>query len=411
MQTTQTADQTIIGAPQGSILDIVARAWAEGQAPTVSLRPTVRIGSVTLIPVAIDNGNDALKGAALHATTDAQGVSHTTLRTVRIPTAFAPAEQIQGTQEITYTCEGMSFWTGETALRHQGGSLRIGPTRQRLDDDRQRWFIGAGIVELLRTAGYEPGEYQIALCLAVPNTEIIIEGDDAKPTVEPRTLDALTRYLKGKVWEIGRTDDETRTTPETWTIRVATVLPLAQTAGTVVAVTRAPNGRQMLNLDAGGMRVIDIGGGDLHVCEVSFKPSRMINRRPGDGTIRIAKALRNDPKFTGLIRGDVEAQQALVGKQVMKSGRWVNISADVARVVASNGQEMLADVLGELRDSRQFVTITGGGVRLLNGLLTDVLAHEAKQAGQDYLLVDGPLSSLLNVIGALFGLIHRAAGK
>ena len=44
-------------------------------------------------------------------------------------------------------------------------------------------------------------------------------------------------------------------------------------------------------------------------------------------------------------------------------------------------------------------------------LLTAVLAHEAKEPGRDYLLVDGPLASNLNAIGALFGLIFRAAGK
>ena len=48
---------------------------------------------------------------------------------------------------------------------------------------------------------------------------------------------------------------------------------------------------------------------------------------------------------------------------------------------------------------------------LLRSLLSDVLAHEAKLPGQDYLLVDGPLASQLNSIGALFGLIFRAAGK
>lgn len=405
--------QPILDAPKGSILDIVARAWATGQDAAVPLRPTVRIGSATLIPVAIDNGNDALKGGVLRLDPDLREGEpiRSLLTTIRIPTAFAEAQEIQGARETTYMCDGVSFWTGETALRYRGGSLRIGPTRQRLDDDRQRWFIGAGIVELLRTAGYEPGEYQIALCLAVPNTELVIEKDEKgadQPTVDIRTREALLRHLKGKVWQITRDDDDRR--PELWTIRVVTVLPLAQTAGTVVAVTRAPQGKSVIDLDD-GMRVIDIGGGDLHICEVTFNPSRMINRRPGDGTIRIARALRIDPKFSGLIKNDVEAQQALVRRQVTKSSRKVSIAEDVARVVASSGQAMVADVLAELRDSNQFVTITGGGVLLLNGLLTDVLAHEEKQSGQDYLLVDGPLASQLNVIGALFGIIFKAAGK
>lgn len=68
-------------------------------------------------------------------------------------------------------------------------------------------------------------------------------------------------------------------------------------------------------------------------------------------------------------------------------------------------------MLGELREGSQYVVITGGGVLLLRSLLTDVLAHEAKEPGRDYLLIDGPLASQLNAIGALFGLIFRAAGK
>ena len=67
------------------------------------------------------------------------------LTTIRVPTAFAIAEQIQGRQEVTYQCDGVAFWTGATALAHGGDALRLGPTIQRLDDERQRWFIGAGI--------------------------------------------------------------------------------------------------------------------------------------------------------------------------------------------------------------------------------------------------------------------------
>jgi len=403
--------QPILQAPTGSILDLVARAWAAEQPAVFAVRPTVRVGSATLIPVAIDNGNDALKGAVLRQEAEvSDGGSRARLTTVRIPTAFAPAQLIQGRQEVTYACDGVTFWTGEVALAHAGDALRLGPTIQRLDDERQRWFIGAGIVELLRAAGYAPGEHQIALTLAVPNTEIVIERDEKgieQLTLDSRTREALTRYLKGKLWTITRTDDDRQ--PETWVIKVGTVLPQAQTTGSIVAITRAPNGRAVFDVE--GMRVIDIGGGDLHVCEVLFNPAQMINRRPGDGTIRIARALRNDRAFAGAIRNDVEAQQALVRQTITRASRKVSIATEVQQVVASKGNAMVADVLSELRDSTQFVAITGGGVLLLNGLLTNVLVHEDKQAGREYLLVDGPLASQLNAIGALFGLMFRAAGK
>jgi hypothetical protein len=404
--------QPLLPAPAGSILDLVARAWSAGETAAFPVHPTVRIGSSILIPVAIDNGNDALKGAILRrdpALPDGEG-TRSLLTTLRVPTAFALAQTIQGRQEVTYTCDGVSFWTGGVALAHGGDALRLGPTIQRLDDERQRWFIGAGIVELLREAGYVPGEYAIALTLAVPNTEIVIERDEKgveQLTLDTRTRESLARHLKGKTWTISRTDDDAQ--PETWTIKVATVLPQAQTAGTVVALTRAPNGK--LVSDIAGLRVIDIGGGDLHVCEVVFSPAQMINRRPGDGTIRIARALRNDRAFAGVIRNDVEAQQALVRQTVVRASRNVSIAAEVQQAVASKGNAMVADVLAELRDSSQFVAITGGGVLLLRPLLADVLLYEAKEVGRDYLLVDGPLASHLNAIGTLFGLIFRAAGK
>lgn len=399
-------------APAGTIFEIVARAWAVGQPPTFAIRPTVRIGSATLIPVAIDNGNDALKGAALRLAPDIESGSlpRTLLSTIRVPTAFAIAQEIQGRQEVTYECDGVAFWTGATALAHGGDALRLGPTIQRLDDERQRWFISAGIVELLRSAGYIAGEYQIALTLAVPNTEIVIERDDKgveQLTLDAQTRQSLTRHLKGKTWTITRTDDERR--PELWTITVGSVLPQAQTTGTVVALTRASNGKQVLDLP--GMRVIDIGGGDLHVCEVIFRPAQMINRRPGDGTIRIARALRHDRRFAQTIRNDVEAQQALVKQTITRSSRSVSIAEEIQRVVASKGNAIIADVLSELRDSTQFVAITGGGLLLLRELLVPVLQQEAKESGRDYVLVDGPLASELNAIGVLFGLIFRAAGK
>lgn len=115
--------------------------------------------------------------------------------------------------------------------------------------------------------------------------------------------------------------------------------------------------------------------------------------------------------FTILYSTDVEAQQALVRQTVTRASRTVSIANEVQQVVASKGNAIVADVLAELRDSTQFVVITGGGVLLLHPLLADVLAHEAKEPGRDYLLIDGPLASQLNAIGALFGLIFRASGK
>ena len=42
---------------------------------------------------------------------------------------------------------------------------------------------------------------------------------------------------------------------------------------------------------------------------------------------------------------------------------------------STKGNAIVADILSELRQSSQFVAITGGGVLLLRPLLADVLAH------------------------------------
>jgi hypothetical protein len=404
--------QPLLPAPTGSILDWVVRAWAADKPATFAIRPTVRIGSATLIPVAIDNGNDALKGATVRQAEPAQEDAPLSaqLATIRIPTAFAAAQAIQGQQEVTYTCDGVQFWTGAVALRHGGDALRLGSTVQRLADERQSWFIGAGIVELLRTARYAPGAYQIALTIAVPNTEIVIERDAhgvEQLTLDAQTRDVLTRTLKGKRWTITRRDDDRHA--EDWIITVGSVLPQAQTTGAVIAISRAPNGKAVLDLE--GMRVIDIGGGDLQICEVVFTPAQMITRRAGDGTIRIARALRTDERFASAIRNDVEAQHALVTQTITRASRRVNIAQAIQPIIIGKGNAIVADVLSELRESRQFVAITGGGVLLLRDLLTEVLAREAKTPGEDYLIIDGPLASHVNAIGTLFGLIFRASGR
>jgi hypothetical protein len=89
----------------------------------------------------------------------------------------------------------------------------------------------------------------------------------------------------------------------------------------------------------------------------------------------------------------------------------VNIAQAIQPIIIGKGNAIVADVLSELRESRQFVAITGGGVLLLRELLTEVLAREAKTPGDDYLIIDGPLASHVNAIGTLFGLIFRASGR
>ena len=383
------------------IIKELVLAASEGRSARFGIRPTVRVGGVSALLIGLDNGNDALKAAVFDESGD--------LHTVRIPTAYRAAETIQaGKQEVTYTVGGDTFWIGETALRHRGDPLDIGPTVQRFHDGRLMPFFAAAIVELLISANYVPGTYPIALGFAIPNGEIqLVPGEDGVERLgvieEVRTL--LLKQLKGAQWKVTRHDENRQATD--WDLRILIVAPQAQTAGTVLSYTKAANGKTITELE--GMKVIDIGGGDLHDTEVRFNPYQIISRRRGDGTIRIARDLMNLYPSANL--NDVSAQQALITRRLMVSGKTRDISQQVDQLLASKGSALISDVLPSLRQTELFVAITGGGVILLNGMLENRLQAEKKRAGEDYELIDPSVASILNAVGALFAILFLARGR
>jgi hypothetical protein len=64
-----------------------------------------------------------------------------------------------------------------------------------------------------------------------------------------------------------------------------------------------------------------------------------------------------------------------------------------------------------LQQTRRFVLLTGGGIILLNGALTQRLKAAGKVEGQDYLLIPDELAAQLNAVGALFGVLFAAARR
>lgn len=379
---------------QRSIAQELLAAAQHGGYPNFGLTPTIKIGHQSALAAAVDNGNDALKGAIF----DHGGQ----LVTTRIPAAYKAAAQVRaGKQELTYRIDGQAFWIGEVALDHEGEDLPIGPTRQRLRDLRMRNFMAAGLVELLYTAGYGPGEYTIVLGFAIPNGEIEPIGESDQLGVNPLTKETLQKWLKGAEWSVDRLDHYDGTwEARTWTIRILTVLAQAQTAGTVLVTTKAANGKTVTDINA--MKVIDIGGGDLQATEVRINPYQMISDRLGDGTIRVARALAQVLPKASL--NDVAAQQALITRSAMWSGRRHDISAEVDRVLAAQGQGLMTTFLENIRQSRNFITITGGGVILMHDQLVALLDQEGKVRGEDYELINHGVSSVLNAVGALFAL-------
>jgi len=389
--------------PAQTIAQELIQAAECGQPARFGVRPIIKLSrNNEALAIGADNGNDAFKGATL--------APDGTLVTVRIPTAFRDAVAVQaGKQEVSYCVgDGAPFWVGETALAHDGDDLPIGPTKQRLIDGRMRSFLAACLVELLYTAGYAPGEYAVVIGFAIPNNEIVPVRDadgSERLGVHEETRTALEQHLKGALWPITRIDvDGERAT---WTLRILTVMPQAQTAGTVLTCTKAASGKTITDLE--GMKVIDIGGGDLQETDVSIDPYQMIARRHGDGTIRVARALME--KFPRITWNAVLAQQALISGKLMASGRTRDITAEVEAVKAGQGQALITAILPTLRQSRRFVVITGGGVLLLHDQLVERLALEDKIAGEDYLLINHGLSSLMNAIGAFFGVVFLALRK
>ena len=362
------------------------------------IRAKVGSGRNGMVVVAVDHGNDALKGAVLG--TDG------TLHTIRVPACYAPAQEIRaGEGEITYRVgEGLAFWMGESAIQHRGDGLPVGPTPQRVVDPRLQEILAATITELLCIAQYPAGTYQIALGFGIPNWEIIrVHERESAMGVAPGTRTALERHVKHASWSIERTDPHGAVTR--WRLTIGMVIPQAQSTGALVMYTRTPEGTLATDLDA--LTIIDIGGGDVQGTELSFHPHQMITTRLGDGTIRIANALRQHFGGDGTALPPIAAQQALITRRLLVSGKRRDITAEVNLLLRSHGQAIVADMLPTMRQNRTFVLLSGGGVVLLHDLLAERLQSE-RLRGRDYEMIPPAYASVCNAIGLLFASILLA---
>ena len=360
------------------------------------LTSRVRIGTQdNIISVGVDNGNDALKLAVINDGGE--------LVTLRVPMSYRTAKSIQaGEGELTYRMGRTAFWTGETALRHEGGDIPAGPTDQRVIDNRWARSLASGLVELLTIAHFSPGAYQVALGFAIPNNEIVRNTDTNKLGVANGTAEALKEHVRSKVWGVQRIDKAGST--EDWTITVREVVPQAQSLGTYTVWSKATTGKTVTDVD--GVVVIDIGGGDLQVTEIALNPYQMITERVGDGTISIARALID--QFPDLKLTSVAAQQGLMTRRMMIGGKYRDVDEEVLEVLGSEGQNIIGQVLPILRQSKRFVIVTGGGVILLYDMLTKRLDTAQKTRGEHYELINHGLASILNSVGALFAMLFKA---
>jgi hypothetical protein len=344
--------------------------------------------------VAVDNGNDAFKGAILHAHSP-----H--LCTRRIVTAYAPARRLGTGDGITtwQVNDSEPFWIGDDALQAARiESLPIGMTHDRLPDERYRRYLFACLVELLLSAGYEASEegYDLYLSFGIPNEEVSRLG------VNDAVRQALIPLFNTRS-TIRRTDEQGQIT--TWALRFVEVNPYPQTFGSFVPWYYTVDGTPV---DTSIVKhlTLDIGGGQFHQCEVTLqhqaqgKPKlRMAASLIDDGTIALAREVRERIRahYPGIRLSDVEAQQVLVSRHAIIEGRRTSVESIIAEVIAARSQNVLTHLRHQLQDERSFLMFTGGGSILLASSL-EALVRMKRRPGS-FLFVPKELAAVLNAIG------------
>jgi hypothetical protein len=354
--------------------------------------------STTATIVSVDNGNDAFKGAMLHA-------HMPSLRTKRIITAYAPAGVLRAGEGITtwQVNDSEPLWMGEDALlTAKAESLPIGTTEERLPDERYRHFLFASLTELLREAGYETpgrdwqGDYDLYLSFGLPNEEITRSG--VKDTVN-RALQQIFNVSH----VVRRTNEQGQVT--TWKLRLVELNPYPQTFGSFLTWYYTVDGAA-IETDIVKHVTMDIGGGQFHTCTVT------IDHQPGgrprlrmeaalldEGTIAIARAVREKlrAQYSGVRLTDAEAQQVLISGYVTIGGRRTNVHDLVSDILRSRSQKVLTHMRHLLQEDQTFLMFTGGGSILLEKSLYTLVS--TKRSSHSFLFVPKDLSSVLNAVG------------
>lgn len=367
----------------------VLPGWDEQRGERVQLPATI---------ISIDNGNDAFKGAMLHA-------QEAHICTKRIITAYVPARTIRAGEGVTtWQVNGSeAFQIGTDALfTPHTESLPIGGTVERLTDPRLRHFLCACLVELLITAGFflphevHQGEHTLYASFGIPNEELDLQG------IGETTQQAI-RALLHVPWTVRRTDEQGHIT--IWVLRLLEIVPYPQSFASFAAWYYTPGGTPVVT-DIERHVTLDIGGGQLHECAVTLlhqqtgRPKlRMSASLLGDGTIAIARAARDTlrTRFSGIHLSDTEAQQMLTSGTVTIEGRRTDIREVISEVIATRARNLFTQMLPLLQEGQTFLMFTGGGSILLAEHLAELV--RAKRASHSFLFVPREFASVLNAIG------------
>lgn len=369
---------------------------------------------VQALIAAIDNGNDAFKGAMLHARTP-------TMTTTRILTAYTPARKVRGGEGVVtwQVNDSEEFWIGDDAVESKKvENLPIGFTSERLPDPRYQSYLAACLVELLIEAGYGQrgtdnrllgewqGEYNLYSSFGVPNEEITLQGPIAETS-------AALRLIFNVPLTITRTDERSHQTQ--WKVRLVEINPYPQSFASFATWYYTVDGTP---IDTRIVKhvTIDIGGGQTHSCEVDLihrqdapVKLRMEAKLLGEGTISIARPMRDTIRahYKGVRLSDPAAQYALMTRQLAVAGELTTIDDLVSDVITARSKQLLSPILEYIQEGQNFLMFTGGGRVLLEQQLREMVTP-TRSEGQ-YLFVDPTVSPVLNAIGGY--VLAQAAAK
>lgn len=346
---------------------------------------TVPLQGGEAIIIGLDHGNDAFKIALRHATEPRMIVR-------RVIASYASAKEIRsGEGYRTWNVDGSeSFWMGTDAL-HEGSPLPVGSTFDRIADSRQSRFMGAVLTQALIEAGYKPGAYRLVLGFGVPVEELGTGGiiQETREAIKVLQEHQFSVELRDPQWGLS-----------SWNLSFSLIVPIPQSFGAFLAWSRNLAGQSVTNgIDA--VSVLDFGGGHTQKLDIALKPKmNATGGLLGEGTVALARQLQTILKqqYRGLTLSLAEVQHALIHRQVVWGGEYVDISAHVETVLQSQGHNTISQTLQAWQDQRKFVICTGGGAILLADLLRE-RAEAVGRSPRSYLIMPQEWASTINSVG------------